>query len=355
MIEYIFLSLYFVLVSILFKRKKNLLFILTFVPLLLFFGTRVDFGADYDSYLEQYDRHHDWSFDQYIFSFAGGKFEPGYFLLEKIFPSFNSLIFACTVLLLVPVAIFFYEFIPKEYYPLAFILFLFNPGIFDAIIAMRSGVVVGLFLLAVVLKYRGYRILPIALAVLSGTFHMSGYLLIPFFLLTDRFLKRNYRLLCTVVITLIVLALLSSTLFGDLIFKISESYQEASVYNGHIVDTGAGLGFYLFSIIRTGFVIYILSLLKRGVVSDKFIWIVWLTVFDYFFYMIQGIDIMYRFVYYFYVTSIFFKCYVLRDDKSIASRVYVGLSILYLCYAFVAFASLEQTQRYFGHYKSFLF
>lgn len=355
MIEYLILSVYIVFISFFFQRKKILLILLTFVPLLLFFGTRVDMGVDYDGYLEQFELQHDWSFDQYLLSFLGGKFEPGFFLLVKLFPTFNSLIFGCTALLLVPVAIFFYDFIPSKYYPLAFILYLFNPSIFESFIAMRSGVVVGLFLLAVVLRNRGLKKIAFVIVAVCGTFHMSGFFLTPFFLMTDTFLKKHFKLLTIVIVLLMVSALFSSTLFGDFVGQISRSVGEVNVYEGHIKTGNVGLGFYLFNLIRVGFVIYILILIRNGIVEDRYLWIAWLTIFDYFFYMGQGIDVMYRFVYYFYIITILFKCYVLKADKSSYSRLYVGLSMAYLAYTFLTYIQLELTQRFIWNYKSFLF
>lgn len=355
MVEYLILSLYIVIISSVLRNKKNVLFFLIFVPLILFFGTRVDMGVDYQGYLEQFDRHHDWSFEQYVSSYMGNKFEPGFFLLEKLFPTFNSLVFACSFLCLAPLAIFFYEYIPKNYYTLAFILFLFNPKIFDSIIAMRSSIVIGLFLLAVVLRNHDHRGIALILVALSGTFHMSGYFLIPFFLMSDKFLKERYILFYVIIIVLVVLALLSKTIFGSFLSQLSGYMSEFSVYEGHITDTMAGSGFYLFSFVRLGLLLYILSLIKRGVVSDRYLWIAWLTIFDYFFYMVQGIDVTYRFIYYFYVVSIVFKCEVLRIDKSLFSKIFIAISLAYLLYAFSGFILEPQTKMFLWNYKSFLF
>lgn len=351
---YIFLALYILFVSVVFQ-KKNLLFILTFVPLLLFFGTRVGMGVDYDTYMAKYELQHDWDLARYLLSAAGGKNEPGFFLLLKLLPSFNALIFLCSALILVPVAIFFYEFISKGYYPLAFVLYLFTPRIFESFIAMRSGVVVGLFLLAVVLKYRGYIKTSIAIVTLSGLFHMSGFLLIPVFLISGNFLKKHFIFASSIIIVLMFLALLLPTFWGEIFVQMSNSIDEFSDYREQVTNTNYGLGFYLFSIARAGFVIYILSLLKKGVIEDKYIWIAWVTIFGYFFNMVQGIETIYRFVYYFYLVTIPFKCYVLRVDKSEYSKIYVGLSILYLLYSFIGYTQLDQTQQFIWDYKSYLF
>lgn len=358
MVEYLILSLYIILISVAFqnkKKQKKLLFILVFVPLILYFGTRIDMGVDYEDYYEQFYNHKDWTFSHYLMIYSGEKFEPGFFFLEKLFPTFNSLIFACTLLYMIPLAIFFYEYIPKKYYALAFVLFLFNPKIFDSIIAMRSSIVVGLFLLAVLLRNRGFRKSAIIVVGLSGTFHLSGYFLFPAFLISDKNLKKHYNFLYVFIISLVVLALLSKTVFGTLLTQLSGYVNELSVYGGHITDTTGGMGFYLFSFVRAGFVLYILSLLRRDIISDKYLWFAWLTIFDYFFYMIQGIDVTYRFAFYFYVVSVVFKCEVLRIDKTIYSKLFISLSLLYLLYSFIGFMQEPQTQIYIWRYESFLF
>lgn len=351
---YIFLALYILFVSVVFQ-KKNLLFILTFVPLLLFFGTRVGMGVDYDTYMQKYEMQHDWDLAQYLLYVAGGKFEPGFFLLYKFFPSFDWMIFGCTILVLVPVAIFFYEFIPKGYYPLAFVLYLFTPRIFESFIAMRSGVVVGLFLLAVVFKNRGYLKTAVSITILSGFFHMSGFFLVPVLLLSNRFLKENCNVLFNSIVVLMVIALLMPAFFGDLVIKLTESVEELSDYKGHVANSEYGVGFYFFSMFRVGFVLYIFSLIKKKVIDDNYLWLAWMTIFGYFLYMVQGFEMMYRVVFYFYMLSIPFKCHVLKVDKSEYSKLYVGLSIAYLIYSFVSYTQLDQTQMFIWNYNSFLF
>ena len=352
---YIPLALYIFLVSFFFQKKKNLLFILVFVPLLLFFGTRVDFGVDYETYLQRFELQHDWDFDQYKSYAMGGKFEPGFWWLIKVFPNFNSLVFFLAMLILVPLAILIYEFIPPKYYPLAFLLYLINPRNFESFIAMRSGVVVGLLLIAILLKYRGYKKISIAVALFSGLFHMSGYFLVPFFLISDRILKKNFSFFSILISIFIVLALISTTFYGELLNRITESIDELSDYKGHVYDTDYGLGFYIYSLFRVAFVVYILSLLKKGTIEEGYVWIAWMTIFGYFFNMVQGFEMTYRYAYYFYLISIPFKCYVLRVDKTSYSKMYVTLSVAYLLYYFVGYTQLDQVQQTMWHYKSFLF
>jgi len=202
---------------------------------------------------------------------------------------------------------------------------------------------------------KGYLKIAFALVLFSGLFHMSGFFLAPVMLLSDRFLKRHTSLMGNVVIVLMILALLLPTIFGDIITRMTESVDELSDYKGHVADTGYGLGFYIFSVFRAGFAFYIFSLIRRKLIEDRYLWLAWMTIFGYFLYMVQGFEMMYRFVFYFYMLSIPFKCYVLKVDKSDNSRLYVGLSIAYLLYTFIGYTQLEQTQIFIWQYHSYLF
>lgn len=353
--SYIPLAFYIVIVSLLCKRNKNLLFFLTFVPLLFFFGTRVEMGVDYEAYLLKYETQHDWSLAEYLFSVIGGKFEPGFFLLIKLLPDFNSLIFVCTALTLIPIVVFFYQFVPKQYYLLAIILYIFSPRIFESFIAMRSGIVIGFFLLAVLLKYRGYLKTAILLLILSSTFHMSGLLLVPVLLLSDKFLIKYSSVLSNGILVLMGIALVVPSFYGTIIVKLTKSVQELQDYGGYVTDTRYGLGFFVFAIFRGIFSIYIISLIRKRIIDDKYLWLAWMTVFCYLFNMVQGVEITYRFVYYFYLLSIPLKCHVLQVDKSPYSKIYVFVSLIYLLYTFITFSQLDQTQMYLWKYDSFLF
>ena len=127
---YIPLALYILFISLFFSKRKLLLSFLTFVPLLLFIGTRVGFRVDYEGYEVDFDILHDNDFVTYFLANIDGKFEPGFFFLIKMMPNYDSLIFASSLIYIISVSLFFYKFLPGESYFFAFLLWLFYPLFF---------------------------------------------------------------------------------------------------------------------------------------------------------------------------------------------------------------------------------
>lgn len=143
---YIPLAIYIVIVSYFFRKKKNIAIFLTFIPFLIFWGTKVDLGSDYGNYLYKYEMQHDMPFYYFLMDALDGKFEPGFFFLLKVMPSFNAVVFITSLFLISSVFLFFNEFIPKYSIYLALILWVFNSSIFNMFSAMRSSFVIGFFL-----------------------------------------------------------------------------------------------------------------------------------------------------------------------------------------------------------------
>lgn len=350
---YIPLILYILIVSILFRKKKWLVVVLTMAPLMLFWGTKVDLGSDYGNYLMKYERQHDMPFYGFLLNALEGKFEPGFFFLLKIMPSFNSVVFVQASFLIVSVYIFFNEFLPKYSLHIALFLWLFNSSIFNTFSAMRSSFVIGFFLLAIVAKMRSHNKWALLLTLLGAQFHMSGYLLLLFTVLPNNFFHKYRNSITPIIFIFAFVALLLPSVFSGLISSVIESNDNLSAYEEHVQETNYGLGFYMFSFFRLGFIVYILNLLKRNIVEEKYIWIAWLTIICYLFMMMQGIPIMYRFFNYLFLITVAFKCYVLKIDKTSASKIYVGLSIAYALFQFYSFFKTEQME-FYEHYHSFL-
>lgn len=351
---YIPLIIYIALVSLFFRKKKNMAVVLTVIPLVLFWGTKVDFGPDYPNYLYKFETQHDMPISWLFIEALRGKFEPGFFLLLKIMPSFNSVVFITSTFLILSVYSFFNEFVSKNTLYLALFLWLFNSSIFNTFSAMRSSFVIAFFLLAIIAKTKSYNKTAILLTLLGAQFHMSGYLLLIFTILPFNFFREKREHITPFIFVFVIIALLIPTLFSNILKSIIESNQNLNAYEDHVKGTDYGLGFYLFSLFRLGFIIYILSLLKRNLIAEKYIWIAWLTIFCYLFMMMQGINIMYRFFNYLFLATVVFKCYVLKIDKTVASKIYVGLSVIYALYNFYEYMHSD-LMPFYRNYHSFLF
>ncbi len=353
---YIPLALYIIAVSIFFREHKRIMLLMVFIPLLLFWGTREEFGADYFSYKDRFEYQHEWGLGTYIVYSLGGKFEPGFFLLMKLMPDYNSLVFICSLFYIIVLAIFFFELIPTKYYPLAFIMLLFCSSSFNAVHAIRSSITLGLFLLACIAKMKGHMKAAVTLVLISGTFHMSGFLLLLLLLPKNETLNKHYELLSIVTYSIFSLALLIPNLWASLLHNIVgqvDSLKED--YQSYIYERSVGIGFYLLSLLRLGFIIYILSLLKRKQFSGFLIWFAWVTILYYILQVIQNVEIIYRFSTYLYFVSIIFKCYILKVDKTVASKLFVGISIIYTLFNFYSITMNPLNDPTNQQYHSFLF
>jgi len=353
---YIPLSLYVIAVSIFFRKNKKILFLMVFVPLLLFWGTRVDFGVDYSSYKEKFEYQHEWDIMTYLISVLNGKFEPGYFLLMKIAPDFNSLVFICALIYTIGIVFFFYELLPAKYCTLALLLFLFFPLSYQAVQTIRSSLTLSLFLMACVAKMKGNMKTAYVFALISATFHMSGLLLLLLLLPKNETLAKRHDTLTFFICFFILIALLIPNFWPSILKRFVGKIENLSdAYESYIYERSLGIGFYLFSLMRVGCILYILSLLKRKALSGNFIWIAWLSIIYYILQIIQNVEIAYRFCTYFYFITIILKCYVLKVDKTKASRIFVGISIIYVLFNFynVILNPLNGPEN--QNYHSFLF
>ena len=356
---YIPLALYIIAVSILLREHKKLMFTMVFIPLLLFWGTREDFGTDYFSYRSRFENQHGWDFGTFFLSVIGeGKLEPGFFLLTKLVPNFNSMVFICSLIYTTGIAFFFYKFVPQKYYPLSFVLLLFSPIAYNAVYIMRSSITLSLFLMAYIAKIKGNRMISYILALISATFHMSGIFLVLLLLLKNEVLTRYHVPLSSFVCFFVFIALLIPNFWSSILNIFITSVDNFSnVYGDYVHERNLGIGFYFFSLIRFGFIVYILSLLRRKVITGNYIWIAWMTILYYSIQFIQNVEIIYRFSTYLYFITITFQCYVLKVDKTKLSKFYIGLSIIYIMYNFVNVTMnphtlIEQDNQ---QYHSFLF
>lgn len=353
---YIPLAIYVLIVSVLFRNNKKLMFVMVSIPLLLFWGTREDFGADYSSYKSKYEYQHDWDLNTYLLSVLGGKIEPGYFLLMKMAPDYNSLVFICALIYSIGLFWFLYEFVPKRYLTLAFIMFLFCTSSYLAVQTMRSSITLSLFLMACIAKLKGNMKLAVLLALLSATFHMSGLLLVFLLLLRNDALVKRYNVLSVFLYAFVLISFLVPNIWASSLKSIVGNVGDLSDdYGNYIYNRGVGVGFYILSLIRLGYIVYILSLINRRIVKGDYVWFAWITILYYALHMIQNVEIIYRFCTYLYFITIIFKCYVLMADKTKASRIFVGISIIYMLFSFYSITMDPANDPTNQEYHTFLF
>jgi transmembrane protein EpsG len=150
----------------------------TFLPLFVFGAIRVDFGLDYPAYERIYDEMH--GYEEFHLD-STMHAEVGYQWLNRILPSFRSLLVLNAFLLSFALGFFCYHNIPKQYLFLALILIYLNPekNIYGSLVGIRNGLVVTSFLIGFVLVQKRKILLVSLLILLLSTIHKSSVLFLP--------------------------------------------------------------------------------------------------------------------------------------------------------------------------------
>lgn len=117
----------------------------SFIPLFLFLALREDYGVDEAGYHAFFDGVHSAS---NIF-IVNDHMEPGYAILNKIMPTFQSLIAICSFITCWAYSYLIYRFVPQNYSWLAVILIFMVPSqaVFFMISGLRNGLAASLLIL----------------------------------------------------------------------------------------------------------------------------------------------------------------------------------------------------------------
>lgn len=166
------------------KQWKWKLF-LTFVPLFVYGAIRVDFGNDYATYEDIFEQIK--MSESFVLDFNAHE-EVGFQLLNRILPSYRSLLVLNAFLLSLALAVFCYHNVPQNYLWLAIILIFLNPekNIFGSLVGIRNGLVVSLFLLSFSLIQKRKWIPFFFITAVLSTIHTSVLFFLPIAYLVGR-------------------------------------------------------------------------------------------------------------------------------------------------------------------------
>lgn len=151
--------------------------LVTFLPLFLFGALRVDFGLDYQGYLDEYNLIHSYT----DFESVSEHTEIGYIILNRIIPSWRLLLIITSALTSFAYARIFYKCIPTRYTWLAICL-LFLAGdktIFFMFSGIRNAIAISLMILFFELISKRKYILFLLITLLSTLFHTSAIVALP--------------------------------------------------------------------------------------------------------------------------------------------------------------------------------
>lgn len=187
-------------------RNKNVrftfhqnLYLLTCILLLFFCGTRFNTGLDYFSYKEIFYN------TRNGLSISDGQIEPLYWVLNKISPTWGSLVFLMAMLSCLPIFYLFYKKASNKF----FCLFLFYSSVFiyfDMGI-MRQGAAITLIFLSLDSYNRDKIKLSLLLFLSAVFFHMASFAAFPIFFLGKRRGRSFVYFFCLIFVFLLSLTI----------------------------------------------------------------------------------------------------------------------------------------------------
>lgn len=231
----------------------------TFLPLFVYAAIRVDYGNDYGTYENYFDIfHNSASYDIYSHS------EIGFQLLNRIMPSYRSILVLSAFLLCLSLSFFCYHIIPRNYLWLAVILIFLNPekNVFGPLVGIRNGLVISSFLLCIKLiqtrKWIPYLVITVALSYIhtSALFFMPVAFVIGY---STPFKKREIWFWIGLIISLLVFSMTQlahylGILINNETFNRYESIVESELHRGILIT--------IVSLVNI--VLFIIYFIKRG-------------------------------------------------------------------------------------------
>jgi len=361
MIEYFIIAFFTLMVSAVNLKKRKLQLFMCFLPWAVLIAGRVDWTADYPSYDAMFDERHDWDWIKYLAAAAVTHFEPAFFALLKYLPSYRTVIIFQSVSYIGVLYWFFYKFIPPKTYPLAFTLWMFNPAFFESFAAMRSTFVIILFVCAVVQKIEGKFMLSVVLVAISGLFHNSGWMMLPFMFIPNEFLKKHIILSFIGIAMVLMVALISPSVYSNFLLSIMEDSEDMD-YSHYIESQSYGLGYYMFTMMRIVIIGYLIYAIKKFPVPKQYVFFTTIAIAFYVMNSIPGIGLTYRINCYLNPLSIAAICYIVFYVKhnnigflKSISKVIVFIIIFQMLANFTSFFNHPNYSECFEIYKSAFF
>jgi transmembrane protein EpsG len=320
---------------------------ISFFLIFLFLGLRYDFGNDYETYINLFNRvaeNEDIAFDQNMYFF----YEPGWMFLNWLFRPIGF--FGMTIAIASFYSITIYKlikkYIPPKYYWLAVFFVVFNPGfLLVHSTTMRQTVAILIFLssLNYILEKRIF--LFIICILFAATFHYTSLttLMISPFLFNNRKVSVLYGyILFAIYLLLFLLGNTMAPYFGQLVSLFSERY-------GSYSDEGtanSGLGFLLYSSL-------FLLTIKLDKLQDKTIALFFKLGIVYFMLMpfTLIIEMTSRIGMYYSPAVVIVYPFILKTLK-LAKPIFLLVMILFTIYQFFQFFYSSTYKDYFMEYHT---
>lgn len=257
-IEYWLLSISIIVILIFPIKSKgeySVRLILSLLLLFIYGAFRVNYGPDYTVYENFFDgvKNYGHAFNE--------RMELGYFYLNKILPTFRSLLIIQTLLLCTAYYFLFKWYVPAKWAWLGFFLLFLN-GQFTVIFmlsAVRNGMAISIFILSTYYIYKK-KIIPFSLLIfIAFLLHTSVIIYAPIAYIIANgktITKRSIKVWLTI---MIIIGVSSSTIILDYVGVFTAKYFDRYItYYETIKETGQSTGLIatLFSFTLSGMLLF---------------------------------------------------------------------------------------------------
>ena len=202
----------------------------TFLPLFVFGALRVDFGNDYQGYVNYFNEFH--TKGPFVFD-ESSHAEIGFQLLCYLMPTHRSVLVLNSLLLCLAFALFIYHNVPKHYMWVAIVIIFLNveKNIYGSMVGLRNGFAVTAFLLGSIYIQKR-KLIPFALITLiSMSFHTSAFFYLPIAYLVGRGKEISKGEIYIWIATLTILGTMSSVgLLNALTPFLMDNFERYEVY-----------------------------------------------------------------------------------------------------------------------------
>lgn len=211
-------------------------FIFSMSVMAIFGAIRYNMGADYLSYMQDFENVHGYGFDNFYY-YIPSRTEPGFIFLLSIIPSFFAFVIVLTIAWHALISYVCVKFIPSQFLWLTFFLLLFDEHfIIQNYVALRSSIVCCLFMLAFLCLLKRKKLWFVGLILLSTSLHTSAIalLLFVYYEYSYRYIKNfNWQFFLPLFLVLLVFR---QYITGILASSVIENFSSMSRYEGYIED-----------------------------------------------------------------------------------------------------------------------
>lgn len=336
---YFIICLYFI-VGYKYKISASKYLLFPFFLIFLFGALRVDFGADYGAYERIFNNTHD------FFNTSEERIELGYKYLNKILPSFRSLLFVTSFFTCYTLYYFFKSNIKNGYLIVFFILFFSNSLLITQLTGLRSAIACNIFIFSLYSLVNRKLHLYITFLLIGFLFHRSILFLFPLYFVVKPTVLSKFRSVL-LILFLFILGIVTRFFNGlngiiNLLVGKYFSYYELYLENSLIDGTDSINIFVIFKWLLIAFFIWvtIFSIYKEN--DKKRICILKLALCFWCVSFFEHIGLAVRFFSYFAPFMIVGVTISTTKLSSIYKLFYVFSIILYFLIFFIRWTSLDR-------------